>query len=65
MSYQTRRLYPEGASLRLSPESGEFQTLVANLYGTAASDNERTEHFVNNFYRGAYGRDATSTEIQQ
>jgi RHS repeat-associated protein len=39
--------------------------LVANLYGTAASDNERTEHFVNNFYRGAYGRDATSTEIQQ
>jgi hypothetical protein len=51
--------------LRLSPESGEFQTLVANLYGTAASDNERTEHFVNNFYRGAYGRDATSTEIQQ
>jgi RHS repeat-associated protein len=45
--------------------SGEFQTLVANLYGTAASDNERTEHFVNNFYRGAYGRDATSTEIQQ
>ncbi len=45
--------------------SGEFQTLVANLYGTAASDNERTEHFVNNFYLGAYGRDATSTELQQ
>jgi RHS repeat-associated protein len=45
--------------------SGEFQTLVANLYGTAASDNERTEHFVNNFYLGAYGRNATSTELQQ
>ncbi|MGH9874726.1 MAG: DUF4214 domain-containing protein [Pyrinomonadaceae bacterium] len=45
--------------------SGEFQTLVANLYGTAASDNERTEHFVNNFYLGAYGRGATSTELQQ
>jgi RHS repeat-associated protein len=45
--------------------SGEVQTLVANLYGTAASDNERTEHFVNNFYLGAYGRNATSTELQQ
>ncbi|HBB87171.1 MAG TPA: hypothetical protein DC047_06110 [Blastocatellia bacterium] len=45
--------------------SGEFQTLVANLYGTAASDDERTDHFVNNFYRGAYGLDATSTQIQQ
>jgi len=45
--------------------SGEFQTLVANLYGTAASDNERTEHFVNNFYLGAYGRNATPTELQQ
>jgi len=45
--------------------SGEFQTLVANLYGTAASENDRTEHFVNNFYLGAYGRNATSTELQQ
>jgi len=45
--------------------SGEFQTLVANFYGTAASDNERTEHFVNNFYLGAYARAATSTELQQ
>jgi RHS repeat-associated protein len=45
--------------------SGEFQTLVANLYGTAASDNERTEHFIHNFYLGAYGRSATSTELQQ
>ena len=45
--------------------SGEFQTLVATLYGTAASDNERTEHFVNDFYLGAYGRNATATELQQ
>jgi RHS repeat-associated protein len=45
--------------------SGEFQTLVATLYGTAASDNERTEHFVNDFYLGAYGRGATATELQQ
>jgi RHS repeat-associated protein len=45
--------------------SGEFQTLVATLYGTAASDNERTEHFVNNFYLGATGQGATSTQLQQ
>jgi RHS repeat-associated protein len=45
--------------------SSEFATLVSTLYGTAASDNERTEHFVNNFYLGAYGRNATSTELQQ
>jgi RHS repeat-associated protein len=45
--------------------SPEFQALVAALYGTAASDNERTDHFVNNFYLGAYGRDATATELQQ
>lgn len=45
--------------------SGEFQTLVATLYGTAASDNERTEHFVNNFYLGATGQGATATELQQ
>jgi RHS repeat-associated protein len=45
--------------------SSEFITLVATLYGTAASDNERTEHLVNDFYLGAYGRNATSTELQQ
>src|SRR5205814_7037376 len=45
--------------------SGEFQTLVATLYGTATSDNQRTESFVNDFYLGAYGRNATSTELQQ
>jgi hypothetical protein len=40
-------------------------TLVATLYGTAASDNERTDHFVNNFYLGARGTNATPTELQQ
>ncbi|MBC8030040.1 MAG: DUF4214 domain-containing protein [Pyrinomonadaceae bacterium] len=45
--------------------SSEFATLVATLYGTATSDNERTDHFVNSFYLGAYGRNATSTELQQ
>jgi RHS repeat-associated protein len=45
--------------------SSEFQTLVSTLYGTATSDNQRTEQFVNNFYLGAYGRPATSTELQQ
>ena len=45
--------------------SGEFQTLVSTLYGTANSDNQRTEHFVNNFYLAALGRDATTTELQQ
>lgn len=45
--------------------SGEFQTLVATLYGTSTSDNQRTEAFVNNFYLGAYGRNATSSELQQ
>jgi RHS repeat-associated protein len=45
--------------------SSEFATLVSTLYGTAASDNERTEHFVNNFYLGARGTSATSTELQQ
>ncbi|MDX6446719.1 MAG: hypothetical protein QOH71_3793 [Blastocatellia bacterium] len=45
--------------------SSEFQTLVATLYGTAISDNQRTEQLVNNFYLAAYGRNATSTELQQ
>jgi hypothetical protein len=39
------------------------QTLVATLYGTSTSDNQRTETFVNNF--GANGRNATGTEWQQ
>ena len=45
--------------------SGEFQALVATLYGTASSDNERTEHIVNNFYLGAYGTNATASQLQQ
>jgi RHS repeat-associated protein len=45
--------------------SGEFQTLVSTLYGAATSDNQRTEQFVNNFYLGAFGRNATATELQQ
>jgi RHS repeat-associated protein len=45
--------------------SEEFQALVATLYGTASSDNERTDHFINNFYLGAFGRNATATELQQ
>jgi RHS repeat-associated protein len=45
--------------------SGEFQTLVSTLYGTSVSDNERTEHFVNDFYLGAYSRNATTAELQQ
>jgi len=45
--------------------SSEFATLVNTLYGTATSDNERTERFVNDFYLGAYGRNATLTELQQ
>jgi RHS repeat-associated protein len=43
--------------------SGEFQALVATLYGSATSDNQRAEHIVNNFYLGALGRDATSGEL--
>jgi len=45
--------------------SGEFQTLVSTLYGTASNDNQRTEHFVDNFYLAALARHATSTELQQ
>lgn len=45
--------------------SGEFQTLVSTLYGSASSDNQRTENYVNKLYLAALGRDATSTEMQQ
>jgi len=46
--------------------SSEFITLVGTLYGTVAwGDNDRTDHFVNNFYLGAFGRNATPTELQQ
>jgi RHS repeat-associated protein len=45
--------------------SAEFQTLVSTVYGTASSDNERTEHFVNNFYLAVFGVNATPTQLQQ
>jgi RHS repeat-associated protein len=45
--------------------SSEFAALVSTLYGVAASDNERTEHFVNGFYLGALGRSASAAEMQQ
>jgi RHS repeat-associated protein len=45
--------------------SGEFLTLVAALYGSSASDNQRTENLVNNFYLGAYGTFPNSTQLQQ
>jgi RHS repeat-associated protein len=44
--------------------SAEFITLVSTLYGTAVSDNERTEHFVNNLYLGSRGTNASPTELQ-
>jgi RHS repeat-associated protein len=53
------------AVLNAFEASSEFQTLVSTLYGSASSDNQRTEHFVNNFYLGVLGRDATATELQQ
>jgi len=62
---------PQAASSRVNvcnafEASSEFIALVATLYGTVAwGDNERTDHFVNNFYLGAYGRNATPTELQQ
>jgi RHS repeat-associated protein len=45
--------------------SGEFQTLVAALYGSSVSDNQRTENLVNNFYLGTYGSFPNSTQLQQ
>jgi RHS repeat-associated protein len=45
--------------------SAEFQTLVSTLYGTATSDNQRTDQLVNNFYLAANGTSATSTQLQQ
>lgn len=44
--------------------SGEFVTLVNTLYGTATSDNERTDHIVRNFYLAATGVEPTSGQIQ-
>jgi RHS repeat-associated protein len=44
--------------------STEFATSISTLYGTATTDNQRTEQFVNSFYLGVYGRPANSTELQ-
>jgi len=57
-SYRSR---PENQVIR---ELG-LTLLVANLYGTSTGDNQRTENLINNFYLGAYGRFATSTELWQ
>lgn len=46
-------------------ESPEFATLVSTLYGTALSDDERTETFINRFYLGATGAPATPAQLQQ
>jgi RHS repeat-associated protein len=43
----------------------EFDALVTTLYGNAASDDERTDHFINNLYLGAYGTFATPAQLQQ
>lgn len=46
-------------------ESGEFAAVVSTLYGGAASDDQRTDTFINRFYLGVYGRGATAAELQQ
>jgi RHS repeat-associated protein len=43
--------------------SGEFQTLVDTLYGTATSDGQRTDNYVTNFYQGALGRPPDANEL--
>jgi RHS repeat-associated protein len=45
--------------------SPEFQAVVSTLYGTATSDDQRTDAFIERFYIGAYGRVATESELQQ
>jgi len=44
----------------------EFATLASTVYGTASGgDNQRVEHFVQEFYYGALQREPTSAEMQQ
>jgi RHS repeat-associated protein len=44
----------------------EFATLASTVYGTASGgDNQRVEHFVQQFYYGALQREPTSGEMQQ
>lgn len=46
--------------------STEFATLAETIYGTTpAGDNQRVDHFIDEFYLGAYNRFPTSTERQQ
>ena len=46
--------------------STEFITLSATVYGTASGgDNQRVDHFIDEFYLGAYNRFPTTTERQQ
>jgi RHS repeat-associated protein len=44
--------------------SPEFDVLVTTLYGNAASDDERTDHFINNLYLGANGEFAPPAQLQ-
>ena len=46
-------------------QSGEFITLVNTLWGVSTGDNERVEHYIKNFYLGAYGREPNASELQQ
>jgi RHS repeat-associated protein len=43
----------------------EFDVLVTTLYGAASSDDERTDHFINNLYLGANGAFAPPAQLQQ
>ncbi|HEY6807101.1 MAG TPA: DUF4214 domain-containing protein [Pyrinomonadaceae bacterium] len=60
----------DGALIRVNvlnafEASGEFQSLIGTLFGTVNSDNERTEHFVNNFYLAVSGTNASPSQLQQ
>jgi len=55
-----------GATLNAFEVCAEFATLASTVYGTASGgDNQRVEHFVQEFYYGALQREPTSTEMQQ
>ena len=54
-----------GATLNAFEVSTEFATLSSTLYGTATSDNQRVEHFIQTFYFGALQREPTSAEMLQ
>jgi RHS repeat-associated protein len=55
-----------GATLNAFEVCTEFATLASTVYGTASGgDNQRVEHFVQEFYYGALQREPTSSEMQQ